>query len=99
MGHAPKTPKSDITVVFGYLYSQGYSPEIEYFTGTWHRTYELERQFKRIVWRLEFERDLTIDEKAVIRKELEKISKDGYVTLETKVRTGMILIDKNLKVT
>ena len=94
LGHALRAPKSDITVVFCYLYSLGYSPEIEYFTGTWRRTYELERQLERIVWRLEFERDLTPDEKAMVRKELKKISENGHVTLETRIRTGMILLDK-----
>ena len=46
------------------------------------------------MWRLEFERDLTPDEKAMVRKELEKISESGRVTLETRIRTGMILLDK-----
>ena len=95
LGHPPKSPKSDITVVFGYLYSLGYAPEIEYFHGTWHRRYPLEKQLKRIIWRLEFERDLKEAERQLVREELERIKdKDGLVTLETRVRTGCLVLDK-----
>ncbi|OCC15706.1 hypothetical protein DBT_1057 [Dissulfuribacter thermophilus] len=96
LGHPPQAPKSDITVVFGYLYSLGYAPEIQYFTGTWHRTYELSKQIERIIWRLEFERDLTAREREIVKDELMAISKNGMVTLETKVRIGMIFLDKDL---
>ena len=96
-GRPPRTPRSDITVVFGYLYSLGYSPDIEYFQGTWRRTYPLERQMERVVSRLEFERELTEEERSLVRKGLEELAgEDNTVTLETRVRTGMIVLDKKV---
>ena len=91
-GKGPGKPKSDITLVFAYLYSLGYSPEIEYFIGTWKRTYEIKKQLEKVAWHLEFRRRLTKDERHFIRRELEKLATNGMVTLETRVRTGIVLL-------
>ncbi len=97
LGHALNAPKSDITTVFAYLYSLGYSPSIEYFNATWHRQYPIEKQLERIIWRLEFERKLTEDEKDFIKDELRAYSdENNIVKLTTKIRIGLIILDLNI---
>ncbi len=84
----------DITIIFNYLYSLGYSPSIFYKELIWENNFEFEKVFKHTLWHFKFYKDeLTEEEKEKIK---EIISKNKE--WKTYLRVGFLFLDKNCKI-
>jgi hypothetical protein len=84
----------DITIIFNYLNSLGYSPEISYLHPVWERSETLERTVEHIIWHLEFYRDLELPEKQRVNEIIAaQADASGRVTYRTRVRKGILLLD------
>ncbi len=86
--------RSDIIILFNYLYSMGYAPELKFFHGCWERARPVDRQVEGLIWQLETIRPLKDKEKDLVKKRMMEIEQDGIVRIYTKVRIGFMLIDK-----
>ncbi len=95
IGHKPDKRHMDIQIPLNYLYTKGFAPNLKFFHGCWYRERDIERQAKTLIWQLELYRPLSQDEKTLVYNRLKQIAKDGKVTVNTKVRTGFILVDKH----
>ena len=85
----------DVTTIFNYLYSLGYSPEITYRHPVWKRSGELEETIEHLLWHLEFYRPLTAAEQQLVRDEVAALADDGgQVTYHTRVRKGFLFLDR-----
>ncbi len=91
--YTPATP--DIVTIFNYLYSLGYAPNIKFFSGCWERTKDVDSQVANLIWRLESRRELTSDEKELVRAKAYSLAENGKLTLKTNVRIGYMLLDVN----
>ncbi len=95
LGRRPqKGHKSDIIVLFNYLYSKGYAPNLIFFHGCWERIRSVDKQAENLIWRMEMVRPLKPDEKELIKKRVRELEQDGLVRIYTKVRIGFMLLDK-----
>ncbi len=80
----------DITAIFNYLYSLGYSPSIFYKNMKWYSNFDFESVYNHIVWHMKFYKDeLSEDEKEKIKDILRNSEKS-----ETNVRIGYLFLDK-----
>jgi len=80
----------DITIIFNYLYSLGYSPAIFYKNSCWENKYNFEKIFQHVLWHLKFYKDeLTENEKEKV-KEIIKAT-DSF---KTYIRIGFLFLDK-----
>ncbi len=95
IGRKPDKRHMDIQALVNYLYTMGLAPNLRFFHGCWRRERDIERQAKTLIWQLELYRPLSRDEKALVYKRLERIAENGKVGVNTKVRTGFILVDKH----
>ncbi len=80
----------DITVIFNYLYSLGYVPEIFYKDMVWENKFDFEKVYNHTLWHLKFyKNELTDKEKEVVRNILEKENE-----WKTFLRIGFVFLDK-----
>ena len=85
----------DIVVIFNYLYTLGFSPEIAFQHALWKRHDTLDNTLQHTLWHLEFYRSLSAEEKELVRAYLfEQADEQGMVYYETKVRKGFIILDQ-----
>jgi len=85
----------DMIFPFNYLYSLGYAPHLTFFNGCWERIRPMDRQAENVIWRLELYRKLTGEEKEKVKARLESLAdENGYVSVATKVRTCLMIVDK-----
>ena len=85
----------DMIFPFNYLYSLGVAPHLTFFNGCWERVRPVDSQVKNVIWRLELYRELTREEKRRVREKIEAMADDhGMVSVTTRVRTCLMLIDK-----
>ncbi len=95
MGRPLKQKGMDIVLPFNYIYSLGYAPEIRFFRGCWERRRGVDQQTDNLIWRLELYRELTRQEKELVRQKVSELAdENGMVTVKTRVRTCFMLIDK-----
>ncbi len=97
LGHGldQATAGRDIFIPFNYLYSLGYSPDVTFFNGCWDRRRLLEQQTENVIWRLEMFRNLSLEEKELVREELaRRADSEGMVNAVTRVRTCLVVVDK-----
>lgn len=98
-GQPEKRSCMDVLILFNYLYTLGYAPDLHFFHGNWQRTRKIEEQIQSILWQLEMKRPLTKEEIAIVSKEVESEGKDGYVSVTTRVRLAFLLLDKTQRIT
>jgi SAM-dependent methyltransferase len=85
----------DLTIVFNYLNALGFSPEISYSHPVWQRCDTWQNTVTYILWHLEFYRDLSDSEKQAVQElVVAEADREGLVTYSTKVRKGVIFLDK-----
>lgn len=85
----------DIVLPFNYLYSLGYAPEMHFFRGCWERRRKVDEQVENMIWRLELYRELSDDEKELVRRQVASLEdRGGMVSVKTRVRTCFMLVDK-----
>ncbi len=85
----------DMIFPFNYLYSLGYAPHLTFFNGCWQRVRPVEAQVENLIWRLELYRELSDEEKKKVRAKVESLSdQKGLVSVTTRVRTCLMIIDK-----
>jgi len=95
LNRKPGKHLSDMNILFNYLYSLGYAPELHFFRGCWQKKRSVEKQIKNIIWRLEMYRPLDQKEKEYVASYVKKrASTDGMMTITTRVRTALMIIDK-----
>ncbi len=94
LGERPDKQRTDIVVLFNYLYARGYAPDLKFFHGCWERTRSVEGQIKGLIWQLEMARELTPAEREQVRKRVAEQAQNGLVRVYTKVRIGFMLLDK-----
>lgn len=95
MGRPLKQKGMDIVLPFNYIYSLGYAPEIRFFRGCWERRRRVDQQADNLIWRLELYRELTRQEKELVRQKVSELAdENGMVTVKTRVRTCFMLVDK-----
>ncbi len=94
LGRRPGSHTSDMNVIFNYLYALGYAPELRFFRGCWEKSRSVEKQIKNLIWRLEMYRPLDDVEKDFIRSYVMERSENGMMTVTTKVRTVLMMVDK-----
>ena len=80
----------DITIIFNYLYSLGYSPSIFYVNTKWENKYPREKIYEHILWHLKFYKDELDDNEKKIVKDIV----DNSQQFETKIRVGFLFLDK-----
>ncbi len=81
----------DITVIFNYLYSLGYSPQIFYKNTEWNNNFTKEKIYDHILWHLKFyKNEITEEDKKIAWEVIEK--SDSFVT---KLKVGFLFLDKN----
>ena len=84
----------DLTTIFNYLNTLGYSPEITYLHPVWKRHDTLAHTVEHMIWHLEFYRSLTdIEKKRVNDLVAGEADAEGMVTYYTKVRKGALFLD------
>ncbi len=85
----------DLTVVFNYLNALGFSPEISYLHPVWKRRETVANTVNYMIWHLEFYRELSDDEKMLIRELIvAEADTEGMVNYSTRLRKGALFLDK-----
>ena len=95
LGKRPGRARADITLVFSYLYSLGYAPEIRYFHGELVRELPVSEALERVLWHLELEGELSRAQRERAEALLRSRAEDGRVRYATRVRTGLLLLEKS----
>ncbi len=98
LGRRPGKHASDMNVLFNYLYSKGFAPELHFFRGCWEKRRSVSKQIKNLIWRLEMYRPLDEPEKKMVEEYVKERAKDGMMTVTSRVRTVLMLIDKQADV-
>ena len=95
MGKDLKQHGHDMILPFNYIYSLGYAPHLTFFNGCWERLRPARTQAENFIWRLELYRPLAREEKELVINRVESLAdSDGMVSVTTRVRTCLMLIDK-----
>ncbi len=94
----PGKHASDMNVLFNYLYSKGLAPELHFSRGCWEKRRSVSKQIKNLIWRLEMYRPLDEPEKKMVEEYVKERAKDGMMTVTSRVRTVLMLIDKQADV-
>ncbi len=94
IGRKPGKHTSDMNVIFNFLYSRGFAPELRFFRGCWEKTRSVEKQIRNLIWRLEMYRPLEKEEKDYIVDYVKARAENGMMTVSTRVRTVLMLVDK-----
>lgn len=94
LSRKPGKHTSDMNIIFNYLYARGIAPELRFFRGCWEKRRKVEKQIKNVIWRLEMYRPLDKKEKEYISNYVRERAEDGMMTVTTRVRTVLIMIDK-----
>ena len=94
LGRVPGKHTSDMNLIFNYLYSLGHAPDLKFFRGCWEKKRKTEKQIKNLIWRLEMYRPLEDHEKKLVADYVMERSENGLMTLKTKVRTVLMIIDR-----
>jgi len=83
----------DMVIMFNYLYSLGYAPELRFFWGKWEKTKDTNDQIEYIIKFLENTKKLDDNEKKFINEKVKKLDQNGKITSHTDVRIAFMLID------
>ncbi len=94
LGRRPGKHASDMNILFNYLYSCGLAPDLHFFRGCWEKKRSVEKQIKNLVWRLEMYRPLDQNEKDMVAAYVKERAVNGMMTVTSRVRTVLMLIDK-----
>jgi len=95
MGRELRHKGQDMIFPCNYLYSLGYAPYLTFFNGCWERIRPVEQQAENMIWRLELYRRLTDSEKRLVYSRIKALcGQDGLVSITTRVRTCLMLVDK-----
>jgi SAM-dependent methyltransferase len=88
----------DMVIMFNYLYSLGYAPELKFFWGKWEKTKDTNDQIEYIIKFLENTKKLDDNEKKFINEKVKKLDLNGKITSHTDVRIAFMLIDTLKKI-
>ncbi len=81
----------DITIIFNYIYSLGYSPQIFYKNTQWENNFPKDKIYEHILWHLKFYKDeITEEDKKIVKDIVNK--NNSFIT---ELRVGFLFIDKN----
>ncbi len=94
LGRVPGRDTSDMNLIFNYIYSLGYAPDLKFFRGCWEKKRETDKQISHIIWRLEMYRPLEEHEKEIVSNYVRERSENGFMTTATRVRTVLMIIDR-----
>jgi len=94
LGRKPGSHTSDMNIIFNYLYALGYGPDLHFFRGCWKKRRGIEKQIKNLIWRLEMYRPLEPHEKEYITDYVKKRAENGMMTVTTRVRTVLMMVDR-----
>ena len=91
---APRKRSPSAVVLFNYLFSLGYPAEVRFFSGIWERSRPVEKEFQRLLFKLQGE-GLSVDsrKKEMIRTFLAKRAREGRILSRTRVRIALIFAD------
>jgi len=90
----PRKRGPGAVVLFNYLFSLGYPADIRFFSGIWERVRPLEKELKRLLFRLQGE-GLSVDagKEKEIRAFLSEKARDSQIVSRTRVRIALVLAD------
>jgi hypothetical protein len=94
LGRKPGRHTSDMNIIFNYLYTSGFAPELHFFRGCWEKRRSVEKQIRNLIWRLEMYRPLDDAERDYIASYVKEHEENGMMTMITRVRTVLMIVDK-----
>ncbi len=86
--------RPDIFLLFNYLYTQGYAPDLRFFHGCWRRKRSKESQVEHLLWQLEMHMDLDDAKKRRVTEVVDAMGPSEEIEVVTRVRTCLMVIDK-----
>lgn len=89
--------RPDMFLLFNYLYTLGYAPDLRFFHGCWRRRRPKERQVEHLLWQLELHTPLTPEQKRRVEEVVEEAAPGPEVEVVTRVRTCLMVVDKALR--
>ncbi len=96
MGEELAQKGHDMIFPFNYLYSLGFAPHLTFFNGCWERTRPVKEQAETLIWRLDLYRQLNAAERDAVYRKVESLADEkGLVSVTTRVRTCLMIIDRN----
>ena len=97
-GHDPQSgeQRPDMLVLFNYLYTRGYAPDLRFFHGCWKRRRSKARQLENMLWQMELYRPLSSGEKERAREIVFGTGEGDGIEVTTRVRTCLLVVDKSL---